>query len=94
MNVYLNTRMGSCSLAKGNICIADGFIEFAQTVCERIFWRSFEPFYLLFMLFIQYIIDEENTKKVLTESNMDLLCEYVNEFIEEHAREMAEYYEL
>jgi hypothetical protein len=58
MNVYLNTRSVPVSYAHGNICIADGFIEFAQQVCSKISWSKFEPFYLLFMLFLQYIIDE------------------------------------
>lgn len=82
MNVYLNTRSVNINYAHGNICIADGFIEFAQSVCRQIEWRQFEPFYLLFMLFLQYIADEENSKKILTESNMDLFCEYVNDFVE------------
>jgi len=74
MNVYLNTRTVPVSYANGNICIADGFIEFAHLVCSRVIWSKFEPFYLLFMLFLQYIIDEENSKKCLSESNMDLFC--------------------
>mgnify|MGYP000483528670 CR=1 FL=1 len=92
MSVYLNTKAGPAVSAHGNICIADGFIEFAQSVCSKITWAKFEPFYLLFMLFLQYIIDEENSKKILSESNMDLFCEYINEFVEEHLKEMAEYY--
>lgn len=32
MNVYLNTR-SSVSYVRGNICIADGFLEFAELVC-------------------------------------------------------------
>ncbi len=46
------------------------------------------------MLFLQFIVDSENNKKILTESNMDIFCEYVNDFIENHLYEMAEYYEL
>lgn len=46
------------------------------------------------MLFLQYIIDEENSKKVLTEANLDLFCEYLNDFVEEHVAEMAEYYDF
>jgi|688.fasta_scaffold1881678_1 hypothetical protein len=74
MNVYLNTQLFLKNFVNGNTCIADGFIEFAQLVCEKIFWVNFEPFYLLFMLFFQFIIDELNSKKILTESNMDLFC--------------------
>ena len=58
MNVYLNTRSPHKRYVNGNICIADGFIEFAQAVCSKISWAKFEPFYLLFMLFLQYMIDE------------------------------------
>lgn len=57
MNVYLNTRAGAASYANGNICLADGFVEFAQLVCLKISWANFEPLYLLFMLILQYIID-------------------------------------
>lgn len=59
MNVYLNTRGPGpgASSASGNVCIADGFIEFGQLVCSHIEWWQFEPFYLLFMLFLQYIVD-------------------------------------
>ena len=57
MNVYLNTCMGPPIIVQGNICVADGFFEFARSVCSRISWRVFEPFYLLFMLFLQFIMD-------------------------------------
>lgn len=33
------------------------------------------------MLFLQFIIDTENNKKLLTESSLDLFCEYINDFI-------------
>lgn len=46
------------------------------------------------MLFLQFIVDSESNRKVLTESGMDVFCEYVNDFVENHLREMAEYYEL
>lgn len=41
MNVHLNTRTGVAGAALGNICIADGFTEFAQLVCGRIMWGQF-----------------------------------------------------
>lgn len=41
------------------------------------------------MLFLQYLVDEENNKKILRESTMDLFCEYINDFVEEHLKEMA-----
>jgi hypothetical protein len=41
------------------------------------------------MLFFQFIMDEENNRKILEESNMDILCEYVNDFIENNMKEMA-----
>lgn len=41
MNVYLNTRTIAVNHAAGNICIADGFIEFAQLVCSQIEWWQF-----------------------------------------------------
>ena len=46
------------------------------------------------MLFLQYIADEKDDKKVLTEHNMDLFCEYVNDFVEEHVYDMAQEYEF
>ena len=58
MNVYLNTRTVPINMANGNVCVADGLIEYANAVCEKIPWSNFEPFYLLFMLLLQYIIDE------------------------------------
>ena len=40
------------------------------------------------MLFLQYIIDEVNSKKIISESNMDYFCQYVNDFVEENMHEM------
>ena len=44
------------------------------------------------MLFLQYILDDQNNKLLLTEGTLDLICEGANEFIEEHLKAMAGYY--
>ena len=94
MSVYLNTRSLPINYAHGNLCIADGFIEFAQLVCPKIEWWKFQALYLLFMLFLQYIIDVEDSKKILWQLNMDLMCEYLNDFVVDHMKEMASDYEF
>ena len=39
--MYLNTREYAHNIAHGNICIADGFIEFAELISPRIEWIRF-----------------------------------------------------
>ena len=46
------------------------------------------------VLLLQFIMDSQNDKKAMTNLNMDILCEYINEFMESNMSQMAEYYEL
>jgi uncharacterized protein YegL len=40
------------------------------------------------------IIDEENNKNILRTATMDIFCEYINDFMQNHLQAMAEYYEV
>jgi hypothetical protein len=48
----------------------------------------------LLVLFLQFIIDEENNKNILRTATMDIFCEYINDFMQNHLQAMAEYYEV
>lgn len=40
-------------------------------------------------LYLQFIIDEENNKSVITSASVDIMCEYINDFIQNHLKALA-----
>lgn len=57
---------------------------------ERAPWR-FEQILILFILLIQYAIDENNKESLIEEAPVELLVDYMNPFIREHIQDYAEY---
>lgn len=63
---------------KQKINVAEGIIEFLRLVSEKTTWAKFQQLFVLFMIFLQFIIDEENNKNILKTASMDILVENIN----------------
>lgn len=74
--------------------VVNCLMEYLKFISEHLKWGKFEQLYILLMLYLQFIIDEENDKNVIKTVSVDILCEYVNDFIQNHLQALAEYYEL
>ena len=77
---------------KQKINVAEGIIEFLRLVSEKTTWAKFQQLFVLFMIFLQFIIDEENNKNILKTASMDILVENINQFYQNHLYPLAEYY--
>lgn len=68
--------------------------EYLSLISQHLKWVKFEQLYILLVLYLQFIIDEENNKNIIKTASVDILCEYINDFIQNHLQALAEYYEL
>jgi hypothetical protein len=48
--------------------------------------------YTVVMLLVQFIMDELGSAQVIREGPVDLLCDFINDFLQVGVRGMAEYY--
>jgi hypothetical protein len=68
--------------------------RFLRQVSVHVGWPHFSQVYALLMLLVQFIIEQRKDPLVLTRAPVDLLCDYVNNFLLHGLPRMARVYSL
>ncbi len=68
--------------------------KFLREVSQRVAWPHFSQVYALIMLLVQFIIEQRKDSLVLTQGSVDLLCDYINNFLIHGLPRMARVYSL
>ena len=71
-----------------------GLTEFLKDISLRcVNWR-FEQIFILFMLLLQYTIDEQNQPGLIFTEPAEMLIEYMNPFMSDHIEDYSEYLQI
>jgi hypothetical protein len=57
-------------------------------------WSHFSQVYTLLVLLVQFVIDELKDNKIITEGPVDLLCDFINPFVQNGLSRMASQYSI
>lgn len=90
MNVYLVTVKNS----RNPLQIGPVLSEFLREVSLRVEWHHFSQVYTLLMLLVQFAIEQLNDRRIITEGSVDVLCDFINQFLEEGLPRMTTDYSL
>ena len=71
--------------------IGYGLSEFLKSVSLQTEPWRFEQVLILFMLLLQYVMDQSNNPQVITQAPVQILIEYMNPFLNYHIEDFAEH---
>ena len=93
MEQFIENKPSSTNFRYMGVCIGIGLSEFLKQVSEALenYPWQFEQVLILFILLLQYAIDENNTTTIIEEAPLEELIEMMNPFINAHIPDYAEY---
>jgi hypothetical protein len=93
MEEFISSKKRPVNFKYMGTCIGIGISEFLKEMSQGLkhySWR-FEQLFILFILLLQYVIDENNRPGIIEEAPVELLIDYMNPFIREHIQDYAVY---